>query len=341
MTATQCDVTNPLFTYFYCPSYPAAVLFAILFSITTVAHIYQACSYRKPFATILIVACLWEILGYMIRSLSILSPFDAGLYTAQMLFILLAPLWLNAFIYMLVGRTIHFFLDDDRIFTIKARKLTLIFVIFDITALLIQGTGGSMSSSDDMNTVLTGLHVYTAGVAIQILFNAFFLAVVIQFQRTALPILKSSVHAKKHKDCIYLLRLVYAVTILILLRNFYRLAEFASGQGNTITRHEWYAYIFDALPIFAAMVLLNVFYFGTRLNGPRCDFTEENEVRKTTREARGGRSFRLFGKVIRLPSIPRLKMQKGVGLSLFGRKSQAEGKQMSSSMEEIKVYSQV
>lgn len=287
MTNSQCDLSNPNFVYPYCPSFAAAVLFAVLFGLPTAFHVYQAVQYRKPFASILIMAGIWETAGYIFRSLSIQSPFSASLQTAQLLLILLAPLWINAFIYMLVGRMIHFFLDNDRVFGIKARKMTLIFVMFDVTAFLVQATGGSMSSSNDNNTALLGLHIYTGGVALQLLFNVFFLAIVVKFQKTATPLLRAaSAGAYSYQDCAYLLRLVYTIMGLLIFRNIYRLVEFAAGLNSTFTKHEWYAYVFDAVPMLAALVILNVFHPGQKLQGPRCDFSEETRAIKQAKKAR-------------------------------------------------------
>lgn len=135
-----------------------------------------------------------------------------------------------------------------------------------------------MTSGTNRNTVQTGLHVYTVGVALQIIFNIVFLAIIIKFQILAPQTTKA--------DSMWLLRLVYGTLGLILLRNFYRLAEFASGVNNTIIRHEWYQFVFDAVPILAAMIVLNIWHPARKLQGQRCDFSDEDAARKLAKKER-------------------------------------------------------
>lgn len=75
------------------------------------------------------------------------------------LLIILAPLWLNAFIYMVLGRMIHFFIPEQKCFGFKARKLTVIFLLLDIFSFIVQGAAGSLMSSEDVQLVKIGTNV--------------------------------------------------------------------------------------------------------------------------------------------------------------------------------------
>lgn len=259
--------------YDYCPSFAATVLFAILFGAVTITHIVQAFRYRKPFTWVLIMAGGWELGGYIARTLSVMDQLNSGIFTAQFLLILLAPLWINAFVYMVLGRMIHFFLEDDRIFGIRARRITLMFVLFDIAAFVVQLTGGMMASGDDYSaqTIQNGLHIYTGGVGLQLAFIAVFIALALRFQR----ILKrqdqdqasqmvmemsrtqyeptsgneASTHIsllnRSYRQARPLLIIIWVALGFIVLRNVYRLIEYGMGgvNGNTITRHEWFQYV--------------------------------------------------------------------------------------------------
>ena len=127
-------IDDPNSIWNYCPSFPAAVLFCDLFGIVTIVHIIQASIYMKPFTLVLCIGAAWECAGYAFRILSVMYELNSTYATVQQLLILLAPLWVNAFIYMVIGRAIHFFLDDDRVFGIRARRVTFMFVLFDIVA---------------------------------------------------------------------------------------------------------------------------------------------------------------------------------------------------------------
>lgn len=293
----------------YCPSFVAAVLFATLFGLTTSIHIIQAIVYRKPFSMVLIMGALWETGGYIARIFAVQNQLSSGIYTVQQLLILLAPLWINAYIYMLLGRMIHFFLVDDRVFKIKARLITRMFVIFDITAFLIQATGGMMTGPGVSSEVVqTGLNIYTAGVGVQLFFLVVFAALAVGFQRklkmqraassSRSPFLDEEAQSHSHfriesptqvpdlNLAIPLLRLLYIVLALIIIRNIYRLVEFGTGANSPTVKHEWYNYVFDAVPMFFALVLLNVVHPGKTLQGPRSDFSEEDREMKRIKQGK-------------------------------------------------------
>ncbi|KAJ7276817.1 hypothetical protein C8J57DRAFT_1584124 [Mycena rebaudengoi] len=99
---TAADVADPNFGFLYCPSFPAAVLFAALFGLTTILHVIQAIYYRKKFCWVLIMAGTWETGGLCLRVLSVLHPRSEAFGTPSQLLILLAPIWINAFDYVVM-----------------------------------------------------------------------------------------------------------------------------------------------------------------------------------------------------------------------------------------------
>ncbi|KAK7892378.1 hypothetical protein LTR67_007474 [Exophiala xenobiotica] len=345
------------FYWAYCPSLVAAILFSILFGLTTLLHTAQAIHYRKRFALILIMGGTWEAAGYIVRILSIYHQLNSTLYTIQTLLILLAPLWINAYIYMLLGRMIHFFLVSDSVFKVKARSITRMFVLFDITAFLIQATGGTMAGPDsNAQTQKIGMDVYVGGVGVQLGFLVVFVSLAVRFQlnlknqsqsqsqpqnrsfitTTTANTTTSNVASARgyaavasdgdgdayshypattdeeqaggreivlqadHKESGHpypyahpdprtakgLLITLYAVMTLVIVRNTYRLAEYATGQDSVTITHEWFGYVFDAVPMVAASVVLNVFNPGKILQGPRSDFAEQDRARKQAKKER-------------------------------------------------------
>jgi hypothetical protein len=306
-------ITDPNANWNYCPSFAAAILFLVLFGITTLVHTTQAVIYKKPFAIVVCMGAAWECAGYIFRTLSVVHQLNSTYVLVQLLLILLAPLWINAFVYMVLGRAIHFFLEDDRVLGIRARRITLMFVLFDIAAFLVQATGGSLTSnSEPLTTQKLGLHIYMGGVGLQLLFICVFIALASQFQRkiqarmdetgttrpTVLstfrrtPGMKSSPEDvadesyKAPERAIHILYVIYTVLGLIIFRNIYRLIEFSQGVLSNITTHEWYAYVFDAVPMLFALIILACFHPGRALRGPRCDFSEENTARKEEKKAK-------------------------------------------------------
>lgn len=79
------------------------------------------------------MGALWETAAFIIRILAIQNQSSQGLYTPQFVLILIAPLWINAFDYMVLGRMVHYFLPGRRILGFKPQRMALVFVLLDIT----------------------------------------------------------------------------------------------------------------------------------------------------------------------------------------------------------------
>lgn len=156
------------------------------------------------------MGAFWELLAFIFRALQTHHQ-DSEIYgTFHVAFFLLAPIckrnalhlspkmspliWynlltgINAFIYMTLGRMIHFFLPERRLVGLSARHYGIVFVTLDIIAFLVQLGGASlMSNTDpDTNTVLLGLHLYMGGIGMQEFFILCFLGLAIQMHRVML-----------------------------------------------------------------------------------------------------------------------------------------------------------
>jgi hypothetical protein len=133
--------------YNYYPSFTAAIIFSVLFGITTFTHIYQAFYHKKlRLCWTLIMGAAWEFAGFAIRTASTKIQQSSALAFASQLFVLLAPMWINAFIYMVMGRMIYFFIPEKQIWGIKGIKIAKIFVWLDVLSFLTQVTGSSPST---------------------------------------------------------------------------------------------------------------------------------------------------------------------------------------------------
>jgi uncharacterized integral membrane protein len=120
----------------YCPSFPAAVLFSALFVLTTLAHLVQAVHYRKKFCWVIIMGGIWETGGLILRVFSVLNTTSQTFGIPSQLLILLSPLWINAFLYVVMSRFVYFFVPEKHVAGISARRLSLCFVLLDITCVL-------------------------------------------------------------------------------------------------------------------------------------------------------------------------------------------------------------
>ena len=258
-----------------CPSTGAAYLFAVLFALTTTAHIVQAIIHRKFYAWVIIMGAAWQTAAYVTRILSIQNYTSSALYSAWFILILLAPLWINAFVYMILGRIVYNFTTSARVLRIKAWRFGLYFVLLDIVAFLIQAAGASMASGDNLtqDEILRGLHIYMGGIGFQLFFIICFIGVAYIFHRDLNSNRATAGDVQAHR----LLFVVYAVLGLITIRIIFRLIEYANGYSSGIPIHEAYQYCLDSTPMLLALVLLNIWHPGRIMPGKESDLPSRKQ----------------------------------------------------------------
>ena len=141
--------TDPHTQWGFCPSLPVSILFLALFALTTSIHIFQAAYHRNPYSWVIIMSGLWQTLCYVFRTLSIQNPTSSPYFAAWFVLILIAPLWTNAFVYMVVGRAVWNFKAGRKILGLKASGLGLVFVVLDVVAFVVQAYGAATATGTD------------------------------------------------------------------------------------------------------------------------------------------------------------------------------------------------
>lgn len=122
---------------------------------------------------------------------------------------------------MTVARMVHYGLPDKQIWRIRATRLTVLFVWIDVVCFLVQVAGGGMLSNDEPNIARIGTKVYTAGVAIQMVFVIIFGAMTTWFYRRTLQVSRCNNGRMKG-----LTLAMFAVLLLIVVgSNTWRLLE--------------------------------------------------------------------------------------------------------------------
>lgn len=116
----------------FCPSVVPSVIFAILFGGLTIVHLAQAIIHRKVYCWVIVVAALWQTATYAIREYSVFDQKNEGIYSVWFVMILVAPLWINAFVYMCLARMVWSFLPNKTLGRIRAWRFGTIFVLLDI-----------------------------------------------------------------------------------------------------------------------------------------------------------------------------------------------------------------
>ena len=134
---------NSDFKYYrYDPSLAAAIIFMVLFSLTSLFHLYQLIRARTWYFLALVIGAIFEMIGYIGRILSSQqSPnWTLGPFIIQSILLLVAPALFAASIYMILGRIIVA-IDGEKYSLIKKRWLTKIFVASDVLSFLVLSSG--------------------------------------------------------------------------------------------------------------------------------------------------------------------------------------------------------
>lgn len=195
----------------------------------------------------LLIGCLMEGVGYLFRISSHFDPNALGPYIGQSLLLLIAPAFQAATIYMLFGRMLNV-LEATQLSIVPSRFITTTFVTGDVISFLAQAGGGGLMSQE--STTKIGSKVVVAGLIIQIIFFGLFTVSEIKFT-TKVKSIKVPNFTTNWSFYNYNLLIC---SILILIRSVVRVVEFIQGSDGVIMSHEWYIYVFDAVPMFLVMV---------------------------------------------------------------------------------------
>ncbi|BCS25544.1 RTA1 domain-containing protein [Aspergillus puulaauensis] len=267
--------------FFYNPSLPAAILFAGLYLIPLVYHLYVSyIAYRRgryfrySYTLPLLIAAAVEVIGYGQRAASTQNVQDIGTFATSLTLIVLAPVLVCASLYILLSRIIRSTSTeasgqchdnqekgDTRVLGgyLKAAWLPKIFITLDVGAMLTQGGGSAVASAgewEEDSLGKAGKGILIAGLALQLATFSVFLVVVVKFHRDAL---KGGVLAQE-EGMKRVLSGVYIAGFFIMVRSIFRVIEFAWGMDSYLMTHEWPVYVLEAVPMFIAFMVLGWYH---------------------------------------------------------------------------------
>ncbi|KAF4544409.1 RTA-like protein [Lasiodiplodia theobromae] len=259
--------------YAYRPSKAGAIIFCLLFIAATAFHLWRMIRCRSWFMTAFVIGGMLEFIGYACRTASASQPFNNYTlypFAIQNSYILLAPTLFAASIYMTLGRVILLTGGEARS-PVPRRWLTKAFVAGDILCLVVQGGGGGMStaaalSSSGGSALLAnagkGLTIF--GLVAQLGIFAGFVGVAGTFHKrlNKWPTAGAIAPEEVARGWKRVMGALYVVSGLIVVRNAVRVMEYCEGMKGYIITHEAFLYVFDALLMFAAMVVLGWIYPG-------------------------------------------------------------------------------
>lgn len=254
--------------YTYTPTHIAPAIFSALIGLSFIAHTYQI--YRYKFWRV----TFWMgwggavfTAGWILRTISSYHPNNRNLYIAQNCLILGGPPIYAAAEYNILGRIMHYLPMHA---PLHPGRVVIFFVYVGAAVESLTAAGAAMRASSK----LTDLAAYRrAGTLISI-------SLVLQ---AAVEVLFISFVAVIHRRCIKarmlsrnvrtLVIMLYGTASLILIRCIFRAIEAFSTETITnpdactgvcklVLFHEWYLYVFEALPMLLYTVWLNVIHPG-------------------------------------------------------------------------------
>ncbi|KPM41928.1 hypothetical protein AK830_g4655 [Neonectria ditissima] len=245
--------------YHYDPSLAAAVIFAVVFGISALGHTYQMVQRRTWYFTAFLIGVLFEVGGYAARAVNASETPDwsQAPFIVQTLLLLLAPALFAASIYMVLGRIIRT-LEAEHHSIVRVNWLTNIFVLGDVLSFIVQAVGGVIvANADSKDDLDKGQNIVLVGLAIQIIFFGVFIAVIsfFHFRIVRHPTTTSLETTLPWKRYILVL---YAASLLIMIRSIFRVAEFAGGPTGTLQTSEAYMYCLDSTLMLICVLLFNI-----------------------------------------------------------------------------------
>ncbi|KAF7928671.1 uncharacterized protein EAE98_005727 [Botrytis deweyae] len=278
--------------YNYDPSFSATLAVGVLYSLAFFVTFFQWLRYNAGAWAIMVVAAAMEGAGYIIRAISSKHVTEKSIYVAQTALIVLSPVLMAAACYIIFGRIIYHVVPKEarttKLLWIPPRFITLIFVVCDILALLLQLIGVvritsiDITSADAQSKLSKGKNIALAGVAIQMACFGLFSIIAIRFnftsrrftsefqRRITLPndseskdgkyVMIDRAEKKLKPNWQALLHVVNITCVLILIRSVFRMVNFALGRTGYTEEREWCVYVFDALPIFPCVALFNYWH---------------------------------------------------------------------------------
>ncbi|KAH7349797.1 RTA1 like protein-domain-containing protein [Plectosphaerella cucumerina] len=246
--------------YRYNPSLVAAIITTIVFAALTATHLWRMLRSRAFYFTAFTVGGVLQTIGYSGRIWGHYDKEALGGFVIQSVLILVAPALYAASIYMILGRLIRA-LHAERLSVIPVKWLTKTFVAGDVVALLLQAGGGGIQAGGTLDLHEVGEKVIIVGLFVQIAIFSVFMTTAVTVHRRiiATPTQaaeRGSVPWRKH------LWVMYATSLLILIRSVFRVIEYIQGNDGYLISHEVFLYIFDAVLMAGVMAIFAYYYIG-------------------------------------------------------------------------------
>lgn len=197
-----------------------------------------------------------EVIGYAARAAAYNSTGSLPVYTIQAIFLVLPPVFFAATLYMVYSRIVRA-VKGQNLSLIAPRWTTAIFVLGDLLCLNVQSSGSGLLVK--ASTERIGSWIVVGGLVIQVLlFIGFMICCLIFHSRFRSHVAQvGDSTGIPWRSCLHML---YATSIIILVRNVYRVVEFVLGKEGYLMKTEWPTYAFDGALMVLVMTGFYIWY---------------------------------------------------------------------------------
>jgi len=152
-------------------------------------------------------------------------------------------------------------LDASHLSLVRISWVSKIYILIDIACLVLQVMGTVTQAYGGADKQDTAVNLVVGGLTFQLIAFVFFMLLAWTVHRRLAKegtdiSSRPEIKWKKH------FWVLYAASILVLVRNLVRIIEYKQGPEGNIMNSEVYLYVFDAVPMFAVVLLYAVIYPG-------------------------------------------------------------------------------
>lgn len=249
---------TPVIIYGYTPAFSLAVFAVVWFFLFLFVHLFQVIRHRNWYFVTFPIGLLFEVIGYISRSLSAKKdPYHLLYFILNYFFIVTAPVFLAAGIYTILSALISR-LGRQYSF-LRPKAILWFFITSDVIATVVQISGASLIGVQESNRAdpTWANNILLGGLAFQVFSLGIFVILTSTF------LFRARREIQVYGKGLAGFSVAFATaTLLVYLRTCFRLAETAQGLNGSLSSNETYFACLEFAPVAAAVMLLAVWAPG-------------------------------------------------------------------------------
>lgn len=242
--------------YGYTPSIAIAAFAAAWFLFHLITHTVQNSKYRSWYWMTFSTGLIFEIIGYIARSLSAKKdPYSLIYFIINYFFIVTAPVFLAAGVYTILSALIARL--GNKYSFLRPAFILAFFIASDAISTIVQVAGASLIGVKESRREdpTSANNILLAGLAYQVFAMSIFVVLMTTFQ------IRARRKIKQHRLQVFCLSFSVS-TLMVYMRTIFRLIETAEGLGGKLSTHEVYFACLEFAPIALVALLFCIWHPG-------------------------------------------------------------------------------